>query len=417
MTTIQSPRGTRDILPEDQPVWQYVKDTASHVAKSLGFQPITTPTYEYRSLFERAIGEGTDVMDKELFLVKGRAADASEDETYALRPEGTAGIVRAFIEHGMHTLPQPVKLNSFINCFRYDRPQKGRYREHVQFDIESFGEKGSFADALVILATYKFLQKLGLKGLKLDLNSLGVVAERQAYQEALVASLQEKKEALSKDSQTRLSTNPLRILDSKDTSDQALLEDAPKLHDFFGTETLQHFQQVQAYLNAWNIPYEINQRLVRGLDYYSHTAFEWKIQNLGGQQSSLGGGGRYDGLLVQLGGKDIGAVGAGIGLDRVVEEMHRQGIYPSIDTSEDVVAVVAASKGSLSKAAELITTLLNEGKTVVANFDRESIGTQLKLADRSGAKHAYIIGDDELAAGEATLKDLVTGEQSRVRLK
>jgi histidyl-tRNA synthetase len=380
------------------------------MASSLGFAPITTPTYEYKELFQRAIGEGTDVMDKELFLLRSRATQAGEEE-YALRPEGTAGIVRAFIEHGMHLRPQPVKLTSFINCFRYDRPQKGRYREHVQFDIELFGEKGPFSDALIILATYRFLTELGLKGLKLHLNSLGLSEERKAYQDALVSALSSKKGELSEDSQKRLEVNPLRILDSKDRGDQALLTSIPELSTFFGEISATHFAQVQEYLTAWQIPFELNPRLVRGLDYYSHTAFEWTTDGAGGQQASLGGGGRYDGLLVQLGGKDCGAVGAGIGLDRVVEELERQGITPPPITKPETVAVILAAPAARVKAAGLVSKFLWEGKQVIANFDRETVGSQFKQADRAGATKAYILGDEELSANTVTIKDLASGEQ------
>ncbi len=410
MANLQTPRGTRDILPDQQALWDFVKATGVRVSSSLGFAPITTPTYEYRELFERAIGEGTDVMDKELFLLRSRGTEAGKEE-YALRPEGTAGIVRSYIENGMHTWPQPVKLTSFINCFRYDRPQKGRYREHVQFDLELFGEKGPFSDALIILATYRFLTELGLKDLKLQLNSLGVLEERNAYQAALVAALTDKKSELSEDSQKRLETNPLRILDSKDTKDQALLGSIPALSTFFSPETTEHFAKVQEYLKAWQIPFELNPRLVRGLDYYSHTAFEWTTEGAGGQQSSLGGGGRYDGLITQLGGKDCGAVGAGIGLDRVVEELERQGITPPADTSTETVAVIVASPAAAVTAAGLVSKFLWEGKKVVANFDRENVGSQFKQADRAGAAKAYILGDEELANHTVTVKDLTNGEQ------
>jgi histidyl-tRNA synthetase len=408
MSSLQSPRGTRDILPEQQPLWQFAKAVGERVATQLGFAQITTPTYEYRALFDRSIGEGTDIMDKELFLVRGRSAEG--DDEYALRPEGTAGIVRAFIEHGLHLKPQPVKLYSFVNNFRYDRPQKGRYREHIQFDLELFGETGPFADAWIILATYHFLTELGLKGLVLQLNSLGVSEERAAFEHALTEALQSKHDQLSPDSQARLHKNPLRILDSKDSRDQALLNELPSLSDFFGEASTLHFKAVQEYLTGWNIPFVINSRLVRGLDYYSHTAFEWVTEGAGGQQSSLGGGGRYDGLVVQLGGQNIGAVGAGIGMDRVIEEMERQGITPPV-LDKKLVAVIAADTESKPAAARLAGKLIAEGKNVLANLDRESLNSQMKAANKHGATVAYIIGEQERAAGQVLIKDLATGEQ------
>ena len=409
MSNLQAPRGTRDILPEEQATWEYVKGVAAKIAKQFGFQQITTPTYEYRTLFERSIGNDTDVMSKELFLVRGPATTPGEEE-YALRPEGTAGIVRAFIEHGMHLRPQPIKLWNFVNNFRYDRPQKGRYREHVQFDLELFGETGPFADAWIIFATYAFLKELGLQGLSLELNTLGTNEERAAYQDVIRTALNEKTSQLSQDSQARLTSNPLRILDSKDANDQALLNELPDLLDFCGDETKRRFEQVQRYLTTWEVPFRINKRLVRGLDYYSHTAFEWITEGAGGQQSALGGGGRYDGLLTKLGGQNGGAVGAGIGLDRVVEEVIRQNLTPEASKSE-VVAVILASASAEQVATKLIKQLLEKGLCVIANFDRESMGSQLKAAHKQGAQTAYILGDQELADNTITIKNLETGEQ------
>lgn len=411
MATLQSPRGTRDILPEQQAYWSHVKHVGARIATEMGFDPITTPTYEYRELFERSIGKGTDVMDKELFLLRSRGTEAGQEE-YALRPEGTAGIVRAFIEHGMHLRPQPVKLWSFLNNFRYDRPQKGRYREHVQFDLELFGDTGPFADAWIILATYRFLSELGLQGLKLQLNTLGTMEERQKYQDALREQLMNRKHELSEDSQNRLDVNPLRILDSKDQQDQRVLDGLPALLDFCSDETKAHYQAVRDYLQTWGIPYVENARLVRGLDYYCHTAFEWTTEGAGGQQSSLGGGGRYDGLLTQLGGQGNGAVGAGIGLDRVIEEMERQEVVLPQNQTAETVAVAVAEPDAKQKAASLVQRFLSEGKRVVANFDRDSLGSQLKTASKQGATRAYILGSEELANNTVTIKNLEDGSQT-----
>ncbi|MCC2631465.1 MAG: histidine--tRNA ligase [Patescibacteria group bacterium] len=299
MPSFQSPRGTRDILPAEQAVWRHVRTVAEEIAFQMGYKPITTPTYEEIGLFQRAIGEGTDIQDKELFLVRGIQGEAGQ-EPYALRPEATAGIVRSYIEHGMHTWPGPVKLFTFSNNFRYDRPQKGRYREHVQFDIEYFGETGPFADAWIIFTTWRFLTKLGLTGLELRLNSLGSADERVAFVSALQDYYGPLQDQLSEDSKRRLSTNPLRILDSKDPKDHALRENAPRLSDMFGEESSSHFAEVQTLLEEWGIPKDsviLDPFLVRGLDYYSHTAFEWTVASEKGQQASLGGGGRYDSAL------------------------------------------------------------------------------------------------------------------------
>jgi len=409
MSTVQSPRGTRDILPEQQPLWQHVYTTGQKVAEQMGFSRITTPNYEYRTLFERAIGDGTDVMDKELFLLRSRGTEPGQEE-YALRPEGTAGIVRAFIEHGMHLRPQPIKLYTFVNNFRYDRPQKGRYREHVQFDLEIFGDKSVFTDAWVILAACQFLKELGLQNLDLHINSLGTLEERKAYEKALITALHEKSGQLSADSQARLEKNPLRILDSKDANDQALLNDLPKLSDFFGEESSKRFEDLQSYLRSWAIPFVINPRLVRGLDYYSHTVFELVSSEGSGQQGSLAGGGRYDGLVPQLGGQDVGAMGMGAGLDRIIEEMERQGITIE-DKKPALVAVIAADNQSKQLAALFLTTLLNRGLAVTAAFDKEGLSAQLKAANKANAVTAYILGEEEFKNNSVLVKNLVDGSQ------
>jgi histidyl-tRNA synthetase len=301
--SVQAPRGTRDLLPADQPVWQLAIRTAHTAASRLGFAPITVPTYEETGLFHRSIGAGTDILDKELFVVKGVKAE-EETAPYALRPELTASIVRAYIQHGMHTWPQPVKLYSIASNFRYERPQKGRYREHTQFDVEYFGDKGAFADAWVIFCNWEFFHLLGLTGITLKLNTLGTPDERQRFKEALVGHFTPLRHRLSPDSQTRLDINPLRILDSKDPADRELCGQAPNFAHYLGEGSQVHFQAVQSFLTEWGIPFTLDPYLVRGLDYYSHTTFEWTVAGKTGQQDSLGGGGRYDGLLPYLGGPD-----------------------------------------------------------------------------------------------------------------
>jgi histidyl-tRNA synthetase len=414
MPTFQAPRGTRDILPENQVVWRHITTVANQVAEQMGFQRITTPIYEDLALFERSIGEGTDVMDKELFLVRGKHA---EGEAYALRPEGTAGIVRAYVEHGMHTWSQPVKLYSLLNCFRYERPQKGRYREHWQFDIEMFGERGAFADAWVIYATWLFLQRLGLMGISLKLNSLGTLSERQAYLSALQTYLAPLQDQLSEDSKRRLSSNPLRILDSKDEGDKRLLEHAPLLADFFSTETSSRFEEVKSYLESWHIPYFLDGSLVRGLDYYSHTTFEWVCTAAEGTQNALGGGGRYDGLLSQLGGPDTGAIGAGIGLDRIAEELAAQNLTEALTLHIPRVYVAAADEAGKSYARSLIAILAEEGIAIDANLEKDSLGSQIKSAGKTGARWVAIVGKNEADSSTVQLKDLETSTQVQVTVE
>lgn len=414
MPSFQSPRGTRDILPDQQPIWQYVQRTAHANARQMGFLPITVPTYEQLDVFQRSIGEGTDVIDKELFLVRGRKTE--ETESYALRPEGTAGIVRSFIQHGMQTWPQPVKLYSLVNLFRYDRPQKGRYREHIQYDLEYFGDKGPFADAWVIYASFRFLTTLGLQGLQLKLNTLGTKEERAAYRKELVDYFTPLKERLSQDSQQRLQTNPLRILDSKEEIDRALLPEAPRFDRFLSPETNKHFQEVQDYLQAWKIPFLLDPYLVRGLDYYNHTAFEWVVSNREGQQNSLGGGGRYDGLLPQLDGPDCGAVGTGIGLDRVIEELIEQGIeIPHFPNNPEVFLITADLPGK-EYLPEVTNLVLEAGLRASADPSRESLGSQMKAASKLQAQFAIILGQSEKEKRVVTLRNLQDGSQEEISL-
>lgn len=413
MPTFQSPRGTQDILPDRQSMWRHIRNAAERTAERLGYQPITLPTYEELGLFQRSIGSGTDIIDKELFIVRHKNA-SDEGEQYALRPEGTAGMVRAFIEHGMHTWPQPVRLFSIVNNFRYDRPQKGRYREHNQFDIEYYGDKGPFADAWVIFTTWQFLRELGLDtSVLLQLNSLGTTEDRERYIETLRKHLEPYAATLSSDSQARLKLNPLRILDSKDPADQELVDAAPRLEEFLSPESAAHAEAVKAYLTNWDIPWTTNHRLVRGLDYYSHTAFEWTIADNEGQQSSLGGGGRYDGLLTQLGGPDVGGVGAGMGLERLMLEMERKNIAVPMKT-ERRYSVITLDEEGRALASQTTKALADAGCTVTANLSKTGIGSQIKSAVRLGMTHAVIIGGNEAATNTLQIKNLEDGTQESV---
>lgn len=416
MSNLQSPRGTRDILPADQAVWRFVRNAAEKVAAQLNFQPIVTPTYEARELFQRSIGGGTDVIDKELFLTRGIETEPGQEE-YALRPEGTAGMVRAYIEHGMHTWPQPVKLWQFVNCFRYDRPQKGRYREHVQWDIELFGDASPWADAWVILATWRLLCEVGLEGkVELRLNSLGLPEERAAYIENLKAYLAPLRDQLSEDSQRRLDTNPLRILDSKDTNDQRLCEGAPRLRNSLGEGSRAHHEEVERLLGVWGIPHVQTDTLVRGLDYYCHTVFEWATKGDDGQQSSLGGGGRYDGLITLLDGPATPATGAGIGLDRLCELVQVAGVEIPAPEVPDYFLVAADQAGREYLEQTVLPKLLADGKKVDAPFGKEGVGNQLGQASKVGAMQAIIVGQQEVESGQVVVKDLASGDQHTTTL-
>lgn len=371
-TNYQAPRGTRDILPELQARWRFLEQTAAEVADQFGFERIDTPTFEDKDLFVRAVGEGTDVVDKELFLTQG-VATKGEEAQYALRPEGTAGIVRAFIEHGMHKNPQPVKLWTLTRNFRYDRPQKGRYREHVQWDIEYFGDASPFADAWVLLAMHTFYQRVGITDASLVVNTLGTPEERLSYRGALIAHLTGKE--LSPDSLRRLSINPLRILDSKDPLDHAALVGAPTLREHLGEQSLAHYQKVLGYLLDWGVPYTENDRLVRGLDYYRHLCFEWVPGSTTGQQSSIGGGGRYDGLIEHLGGQPGFAVGAGIGLDRVLDFFTTPEVAMRPRT-----ALIAEDEAGMEWCRKELIQRISAGEWVHADLERGSVSAQVKSA-------------------------------------
>ena len=404
MPKINAPRGTRDILPADQPVWQQVVRTCHEVAERLSFQAIGLPTFEETDLYQRAIGSGTDIMDKELFQVGSRHSDESK---YSLRPEGTAGMVRAYVQAGMQTWPQPVKLYSILNLFRYERPQRGRFREHTQFDIEYFGDGSAFADAWVILTHWTVLKELGIGSVTLSVNSLGTSSEREAYRATLTAFLQPLEERLSEDSRRRLRENPLRILDSKDPSDQALLVGAPMLKQSLGEASRNHFDRLLEYLDAWQIPYSVDPLLVRGLDYYSLSCFEWVHVAENGARLSVGGGGRYDGLLPILGGPATGAVGAGLGLDRIVELLQ-----PVAPRRLDLY-VALADPEALPLARRTIAELVHLSQQIDADFSKPSLSAQLKAASKRGARYALIVGLSTAENG-LTLRDLTTGEQQEL---
>lgn len=404
---INAPRGTRDILPGQTSLWKHVIHTCEQAAVSLSFSEIRVPTFEDVALFQRSLGEGTDIIDKELFLVRGRH---TEGEQYALRPEGTAGIVRAYIQHGMRTLPQPVRLYSILNLFRYERPQRGRYREHVQFDIEQFGSKDPSADAWVILTQWTALTRLGLGDAQLSLNSLGTTEEREFFREQLIAYFKPLQEELSEDSKRRLSSNPLRILDSKDPLDQPYLPNAPHLIDSLGNESRHHLDTVCTYLKTWGIAYTIDPFLVRGLDYYCQTCFEWSIPSEAGRPLALGGGGRYDSLLPALGGPDSGAVGAGLGLDRLVDLLEERGWQEP--SSEVPKLAIVEEKSNKEAAAALIPQLVSQNIALWTDFSRGSLSSQLKAAAKEGCTYALFISEQGLQ-----LKDLRRGAQQTVRLE
>lgn len=411
MGKIKAIRGMNDILPQDTSLWQYLEDTTRRVLNAYGYQQIRLPIVEQTELFKRSIGEVTDIVEKEMYTFDDR-----NGESLTLRPEGTAGCVRACEEHGL-TFNQIQRLYYSGPMFRYERPQKGRYRQFHQIGVETFGMAGPDIDAELILLTARLWRELGLTdSVRLELNSLGSSAARAKYRDELVAYLAQYREQLDRDSQRRLDSNPLRILDSKDPGTQDILKSAPSFADYLDEESATHFAELRAILDAAGIHYEVNPKLVRGLDYYCKTVFEWITDDLGAQ-GTVCAGGRYDGLVEQLGGRTTPAVGFAMGIERLVLMLQTLQLAPQgLDKVADIYLVAAgeqAQQSALTLAEQLREGV--RGVRVQVNCGGSGFKAQLKRADRSGAEYALIIGEDELAAGEVSVKPLRgKGEQVRI---
>ncbi|MDH1442100.1 histidine--tRNA ligase [Pseudomonas sp. GD03721] len=401
--SLQAIRGMNDILPEQTPAWRYLESTLVNLLDGYGYKEIRLPIVEYTELFARGIGEGTDVVDKEMYTFLDR-----NEESLTLRPEGTAGCVRAVLEHGLAGGGQVQKLWYAGPMFRYEKPQKGRYRQFHQVGVEAFNLPGPDVDAELIVLTWRLWKKLGLAdAVTLQLNSLGSSEARAAYRDALVAYLRERFDQLDEDSQRRLTTNPLRILDSKNEATQAVLVGAPTLGDYLDEESRLHFEGVKARLDAAGIRYQINHKLVRGLDYYNRTVFEWVTDKLGAQ-GTVCAGGRYDGLVTQLGGKATPGVGFAMGVERLVLLLETLELLPAeLNRAADVYVC------AFGEAAELAALTLTErlrdelpGLRLLLNSGGGSFKSQFKKADKSGARYALILGDDELAGRVVGCKPL-----------
>ncbi|MDX1267592.1 MAG: histidine--tRNA ligase [Oceanisphaera sp.] len=398
---IQAIRGMNDCLPEQTPAWQQAEAVLRDLMRAYGYAEVRMPIMEVTGLFKRAIGEVTDVVEKEMYTFDDRNGDSM-----TLRPEGTAGCVRAGIEHGL-LYNQERRMWYMGPMFRYERPQKGRYRQFHQFGVEVFGLQGPDIDAELIMLTARLWKTLGVsEHLVLQLNSLGQPEERAEYRQALVAYLEQHKEQLDEDSQRRLYTNPLRVLDSKNPQVQALLQDAPVLGDYFGEQTRAHFEGLKALLTSAGIDFEINPRLVRGLDYYNLTVFEWVTESLGAQ-GTVCGGGRYDGLVEQLGGQATPAVGFAMGMERLVLLLDT---LNQVDAQPALADVYLAMMGDNSQMAgfALAEQLRDQlpGLRVMSHCGGGNFKKQLKRADKSGAGIALILGEDEIARGQVTVKYL-----------
>ncbi len=411
MPTYRAPRGTRDLLPAETPLWTRLERLAADLAARYGYRRIETPLFEQTVVFERGIGEVTDVIEKELFRIAPRTEEA---ESWALRPEPTAGIVRAYVQHGMQTWPQPVKLSQLGPMFRYDRPQAGRYRQFWQFDVEAIGDPGPAVDAEIVELGARFYRDAGLKGVEVLLNSIGDAACRPAYVAELSAYFEGHRAALPALERARLERNPLRLLDSKDPAMAALNAKAPRITDRLCGPCAEHFAGVRAHLDVLGIPYRLEPGLVRGLDYYTRTAFEFYVAGREGQQQALGGGGRYDGLVELLGGRPTPAIGFGIGIDRLVLALAETNAIEPADAAP-AAAVVGADPADTATRLRIATDLRAAGLDVRAELGHRKLGKQLEAAARDGAHFAVIVGD-ELADGDVGLRDLPAGTQKIVAI-
>ncbi|MFB9996824.1 histidine--tRNA ligase [Providencia rustigianii] len=407
---IQAIRGMNDYLPADTRVWQKIEATLKNILQGYGFSEIRTPIVEQTPLFRRAIGEVTDVVEKEMYTFNDR-----NEESLTLRPENTAGCVRAGIEHGL-LYNQEQRLWYLGPMFRYERPQKGRYRQFHQLGAEVFGLAGPDIDAEVILMTARWWRALGIsEHVTLELNSIGSLEARANYRDALVAFLEQHKDKLDEDCKRRMYSNPLRVLDSKNKDVQALLNDAPALFDYLDDESREHFDGLCKLLDNAGIQYRVNQRLVRGLDYYNRTVFEWVTTALG-SQGTVCAGSRYDGLVEQLGGRATPAVGFAMGMERMV--LLVQEVNPEFTADNSVADVYLASFGDNSQqAALLVAEKVRDALPtlrLMTNHGGGNFKKQLARADKQGAKLALILGEDEIQNSQVTLKDLRTGTQETI---
>jgi len=407
-STPQLLRGMRDILPSEQKYWRHVYRVVDGIARSYGYERIDTPILEETSLFVRSVGKQSDVVEKELFSFLDRGG-----ENISMRPEGTASLVRAYINHGMFSMPQPVKLFYIGPMFRYERPQAGRFRQHHQFGFEVFGDANPVLDAEVILMPYLFYKELGVKTM-IHINSLGCPNCRPSYLNELMAYYRPKRSQLCEDCKRRLTKNPLRLLDCKEPGCVAIREGAPHIVDFLDDECKNHLMRVLEYLDELLVPYVLDPHLVRGLDYYTKTVFEVMLADeTQAGQYALGGGGRYDNLVEQLGGRPTPACGFGIGIERAILQMKNQNIDPTDDFKPDIF-LAQLGDTARRKAFLLFEELRGVGIKIAATFSKNALKAQLETANRLGAKYTLIIGQKEVLDGTVLIRDMESGMQEIV---
>jgi histidyl-tRNA synthetase len=407
---IQVPRGTQDILPGDSELWQYIEKAAHDICERYNYKEIRTPIFEHTELFERGVGDTTDIVTKEMYTFTDRG-----NRNLTLRPEGTASTVRAFVQHKLFgSASQPTKLYYLGPMFRYERPQAGRMRQFVQFGIEAIGSNDPAVDAEVIALAMDFYRELGLRNIKLVINSLGDTESRIAHKEALIQHFQPRIAEFCNDCQTRLDKNPLRILDCKKDRDHELMSSAPSILEFLNEASSSYFAQVKNYLTAMDIPFVVDETLVRGLDYYNHTAFEIMSDAEGfGAITTLSGGGRYNGLVEQLGGPETPGIGFALSIERLLAALQAENVALPIKTEIDcfVVAMGDEAKGAATK---LLYQLRNAGLSADKDYLDRKAKAQFKAADRFKAKRVLIIGEDELQRDVVLVKDMASGEQKEI---
>lgn len=402
-------KGTKDVLPKDVHKNQYIEATALDVASKFGYKEIRTPVFEHTELFQRGVGDTTDVVQKEMYTF-----DDKGGRSITLRPEGTAGAVRSFLENGLCNEALPQKVCYLISCYRYEKPQAGRLREFHQFGVECFGTASPLADAEIIALAKSLFDTLGVKDLSLEINSIGCPKCRAEYHKALKEYFASRKDELCDTCKGRLDRNPMRILDCKSPICHEIAQGAPVVIDYLCDECKEHFEKVQKYLDAQNIEYKINPQIVRGLDYYTKTVFEF-VSNSIGAQGTVCGGGRYDGLVEELGGQHTASLGFAMGLERLMLLMEAQGCeFPQAE-KPDLFIVALGEKATL-KALEIAKDMREEGFSALLDLNQRSVRAQMKYADKLGAKFNVVIGDNEVENKIAKLKNMQTGEETEINL-
>lgn len=402
-------KGTEDVLPKDSYRWQFVEDVMRKESAAYGFKEIRTPVFEHTELFARGVGQTTDVVQKEMYTF-----DTKGGESVTLRPEGTAGAARAVLEHGLVNDSLPIKASYFVSCYRYEKPQAGRLREFHQFGLECYGTQSPAADAELICAAQSIFDRLGIKQLRLEINSIGCPTCRAEYHKALKEYFYGYKDELCETCNSRLEKNPMRILDCKSPICSKIAQGAPKITDYLCDECKEHFASVQKYLDAAGVEYTVNPTIVRGLDYYTKTVFEF-VTDFIGAQGTVCGGGRYDGLIEELGGKHLPSLGFAMGIERLLMLMEKQGIEIPKPSTCDLYVAVMGESASL-KSFEIIKAVRSCGLIAETDIVGRGLRAQMKYADKIGAKFSMVLGDNEIEQGKAVIKNMSSGEQTEIVL-